>query len=188
MPGDFPGTKGFKNIIVFGAARIDDPGKGVEYAIDALNRPVEIAPELAAKSVAVFLGHVRNPNTFNDLRFPHIHVGTISNQLSLHSNSTLTANSKVVLSTSLVDTLPSTLIEGMSCGAAPVSFGMGGHIDIIDHLQTGYIARYLDSNDIADGIIWALSSGIRRDKQHKAIADRFSANAIALRYLALIDR
>ena len=185
LPGDFPGTKGFKNIIVFGAARIDDPVKGVQYAIEALNLLVEQAPEFAAGSVAVFFGNVRNPDIFHELNFPHIHVGTINNPLSLQQ---LYANSKVVLSTSLVETLPGTLIEGMSCGAVPVSFSMGGQIDIIDHLQTGYLANYLDSRDIARGIMWAITSGIRRDRQHKVVVDRFSATAIARRYLALIER
>lgn len=185
LPGSFPGTKDFKNIISFGAARIDDPIKGVEYAIEALNILVEREPWIAANSVAVFFGYVRDPNTFNNLRFPHLHVGRITNPLSLQQ---LYATSKVILSTSLYETLGGTLIEGMSCGAVPVSFGMGGQIDIIDHLQTGYIAEYLDSNDIANGILWAYKANLSRETLHKKIKERFSASAIAKRYLALSDR
>lgn len=183
--GAFPGTKGFKNIITFGAARLDDPVKGLQYAIDALNLLVLRAPEFAAKSVAVFFGNVRNPHIFEDLRFPHIHVGTINDPVALQQ---LYATSKIVLSTSLYETLPGTIIEGMSCGAVPVAFGRGGQTDIIDHEETGYVAEYLDCDDVANGILWAASAGIRRDRLHKVVVDKFSANAIARRYLTLIDR
>lgn len=184
-PGEFPGTKGFKNIIVFGAARLDIPIKGLKYAIEALNILVEEHPEFAAKSVAVFYGNVRDAEIFNTLRFPHLLTGTINDPLALQQ---LYSHAKIVLSTALYEILPGTLIEGMSSGAIPVAFGMGGQVDIIDHKENGYIAEYLNSRDVAEGILWAAASGIKREKQHQYVVNRFSANAIANRYLALIER
>lgn len=176
----FGGGK-YRRVIAFGAAKLDDPVKGIGYAIDALNM---LHDEGAAEdTVAVFFGQQVAPDLFVGLRFPHIACGTITSQSELHN---LLAHSDVILSTSLYETLGGTLIEGMSAGAVPVSFGEGGQVDIIDHKVTGYIAEYCNPRDVAEGIKWALASGLNREHQHKVIAERFDAVAIAERYLKLI--
>lgn len=173
----------FKNIIAFGAAKLDDPVKGLTYAIDALNILMNEAPEIAAGSVAVFFGKTDRDDLFHKLRFPHLACGTINDHTVLHQ---LLVQTKVILSTSLYETLGGTLIEGMSAGATPVSFGRGGQTDIIDHKVTGYIAEYCNPRDVAEGIKWALAANLDREKQHETIRRRFNANDIALRYLSLI--
>lgn len=175
----------YKYVICFGAVSIEDPVKGVGYAIDALNILVDEHPEIAARSIAIFFGRVRSDNLFEKLRFPYLACGTLRDHVTLHQ---LYCASKVVLSTSLYECLSGTLIEGQSSGAIPVSFGRGGQADIIDHKVNGYIARYLDPHDIARGIIWAVNSGISREDLHDSVARRFSAPAIAQRYIDLIDR
>jgi glycosyltransferase involved in cell wall biosynthesis len=74
----------------------------------------------------------------------------------------------------------------MSAGATPVSFGRGGQIDIIDHKVTGYIAEYCNPRDVAEGIRWALTANLDREKQHEIIRQRFNARDIAEKYLSLI--
>ena len=172
-----------RHVIAFGAAKLDDPVKGIRYAIDALNILADRSPDLTAESVAIFFGKMDNSELLNDLRFPHKAVGTISDSAALHR---LLVQTDVILSTSLYETLGGTLIEGMSAGATPVSFGEGGQVDIIDHKSTGYIANYLDPNDVADGIRWAINARLDRDRQHQVISDRFNACDIALKYLSLI--
>lgn len=175
----------YKHIIVFGAAKLDDKVKGVEYAIQALNILKEESPELAAESVALFFGEVVNPQLFADLQFPHITYGSITNHAELHR---LYTQTNVVLSTSRFEMLPGTLIEGMSCGATPVTFGVGGQTDIVDHKLTGYVARYLDARDVAEGLRWALTANLDRDMLHNEIVKRFDAHHIARSYLALLDK
>ena len=93
-----------------------------------------------------------------------------------------------MLSSSLYETLPGTVIEGQAAGAFPVSFGEGGQPDIITHGRTGYIARYLDTADLAEGLRVALSQPVPREVLRESVAARFSAEAVAGRYLSLIGR
>ncbi len=183
-PLSHPVAKYFNNVICFGAQRLDDPVKGLNYAIDALNIIVDEDPEVASHCVAIFFGHTRNDEAFQRLRFPHIIYGTISDHETLHS---LYCASKIVLSTSIYETLPDTVAEGQASGAIPVVFGNGGQTDFIDHMVNGYIARFPDIRDIAKGIKWALQADIPRQYLHRSVAEKFSADVIADRYLKLIE-
>lgn len=174
-----------KRLIVMGAARLDDPVKGFPYALEALNLLAERHPDIATRSQAVFFGAIRNPALLDELRFPHVHVGTIHSPAVLRQ---LYAAGSVVLSTSLYETLPGTLIEGQASGCVPVTFGRGGQGDIVDHQVNGYIARYRSAESIADGIRWALSAPVDCQFLHQHVAERFAAPIIARRYINLFNR
>lgn len=172
------------NVIIFGAARLDDPIKGLDYAIDALNYIFDNHPEVANTSAVYFFGQIKNPEALGRLRFSHRHFGIINDFKIIRY---LCSVAKVVLSTSLYETLPGTLIEGQAGGAIPVTFGMGGQKDIVEHLKTGYIARYKDSRDIAEGIMWAFKANIPRERLHESVEQRFSSHAVARRYIELFS-
>lgn len=178
--------------IVFGAANLLDPVKGLDIAIDALNRFADFAPDLASETEVTFFGDARKPDAFSRLRVPCVHVGTVRGNDALRA---IYQGADVVLSASRYETLGGTLAEGMACGAVPVSFGEGGQVDFITHLRNGYIARYLDADDLAAGIRWAISArkgetseplAIAPDALHAHISDLFSPRAVALRYLELL--
>ena len=174
-----------KKVIGMGAARLDDPIKGLKYAVDALNHLFDHNPELSNNAEAIFFGELRDPEALADLRFPHRHVGRISDPTLLRR---LYTRCSVVVSSSLYETLPGTLVEAQASGALPVSFGEGGQSDIIDHKKNGYIARYLDVEDMAAGIEWALSQEPDRDALHETVRERFASDAIARRYIELFNR
>ena len=48
--------------------------------------------------------------------------------------------------------LPITLLESLVAGTPSVAFGIGGVPDIVRHMETGYLCRYKDSEDLARGI------------------------------------
>lgn len=171
-----------RKLIIMGAARLDDPIKGIEYAIDALNILFDNYPAIANKCTAVFFGTLRNPAILDKLRFPHSWVGRINDPETVRA---LYACSKVVLSTSLYETLPGTLIEGQAAGCLPVTFGSGGQKDIVTHLKDGYIAKYRDAVDVANGIRWALEEKVDRDALHESVRERFSSNEVAKKYIEL---
>lgn len=173
-----------KNIILIGAARLDDPIKGLDYAIEALNIIADNNPQIADTSLAVLFGAVRNPETLKRLRFPHRHLGRVNNAEMIAN---LYASAKVVISTSLCETLPGTLIEGQAAGCTPVSFGNGGQEDIIDHKKTGYIARFKDAADVAKGILWALGNPIDRDSLHREVERKFGSDSVAKAYIDLFN-
>lgn len=184
--GDFPllNIDYSRDIIVMGAARLDDSIKGIEYAVEALNILFDNYPQIANKCTAVFFGSIRNPAVLGNLRFPHSWVGRINDPVTVRA---LYACSKVVLSTSLYETLPGTLIEGQAAGCLPVTFGAGGQKDIVTHMKDGYIAKYRDAQDIAAGIRWALSTEIDRNALHESVRARFSSAEIARKYMDLFN-
>ncbi len=167
-----------KKLVVMGAARLDDPIKGFDIAIDALNRVDR------NDITAIFFGEIRDKSLLERLKAPYVSIGTITDATTLHD---VYAHSSVVLSTSHYETLPGTLIEGMASGCVPVSFGHGGQPDIIDHMSTGYIARYLDASDIASGIRWSLDTPPSTEEMRKAIIQRFSSSNIAYQYINLFE-
>lgn len=162
-------------LIAMGAARLDDPVKGLPLAVEALNT---LAGSGAA---AVFFGELRDRHALDGLRMPYVHLGTIDDRRTLAD---IYAHAAVVLSSSHWETLPGTLVEAQAAGAYPVAFRHGGQPDIIDHPHTGWLATYPDTAALAAGIRHGLKVAPPRQVLHDAAA-RFDAAAVAARYLAL---
>lgn len=171
-----------KQLIIMGAARLDDPIKNLPLAIEALNLLAESRPDLADRSLAVFYGSVRDPRAFDSLRFPHELTGRIDSHEKIRE---LYASGTVVLSTSHFETLPGTLIEGMAAGCTPVAAGRGGQGQIVDDTVTGYLPTSTPEA-VAAALAKALDNPFDREAQHEAIAAKFSSQVIARRYVELI--
>jgi len=171
-----------RHIVLMGAARLDDPVKGLPVAVDALNRLA--AAGYASRVLPVFFGGLRDYNALDGLRIPFVYLGTVSDPVRLRA---LFAHARAVVSSSLYETLPGTLIEGQAAGAYPVSFGRGGQCDIIDPPRTGYIARWLDAGDMAAGLARAIDMTPDRHALRESVRARFSASAVARRYILLFD-
>ena len=167
-------------LVVMCAARLDDSIKDLPAAIAALNLYNGSEP-----LTAVFCGNIRNRALLEGLTVPYVWLGNISDPARLAE---IYAHCDAVLSSSQFESLPSTLIEGMAAGAAPVGFGGDGRDEIIDHLSTGYLARKGDVADFARGIEWVIATRPDRDHQHLAAAERFDAPLIAGRYIKLFQR
>lgn len=165
-----------RKLVIMGAARLDDPIKGFDMAIDTLNRLTDLPVS------AVFFGALRNPAILENLKVPYLHLGPVTSRQIIHD---LYAHADVVLSSSQCETLPGTLIEGMASGCVPVSFLSGGQGDIVDHGSTGYLAPLGDTASLAKGIRQALAGRFDAAAIRAAVAARFSAPEIASRYLAL---
>lgn len=171
-----------KSLIVMGAARLDDPIKGLQVAVDALNVLVTERPDLMDRCQAVFYGDLRDLSALDKLRFPYVHTGRISDSGVLRE---LFACATVVLSTSLFETLPGTIIEGMAAGCTPVTTGNGGQRDIVTDGETGYITTG-DPVEISRALASAIDHPFDRQVQHHAIVSRFGAAGIARRFIRAI--
>lgn len=165
-----------KKIIVMGAARLDDPVKGLDYAVEALNK-------LGRKSVvAVFYGALKNPDALSGLKVPHVYLGTLS-QADIRE---LFACADVVMSSSLYESLPGTLVEGMAAGCTPVAFDSGGQCDIITDKSVGYLVPPYDTDAFAAALAAALDSPVDAAVLCRHVREKFSADAVAERYLKLL--
>lgn len=189
LPSETDDLVGRKKVI-FGAARLDDPVKGLPI----LKRSLEILcrdyPEVADATELVTFGAFKNPESATGFALPHTHLGVLSSAADVAD---AYRNSQVVVSSSLWETLPGTLVEGQANGCIPVSFDRGGQRDIIEHGKTGYIAHFEEGDDVgnarrlAEAISEALTSAhstIRGDML-RSVIERFDSDAIASQYEAL---
>jgi glycosyltransferase involved in cell wall biosynthesis len=168
--------------IAMGAARLDDPIKGLPIAIEALNHLADHRPELARRAPLLLFGSVRNHRALDSLRYPHTMLGPVANSMEVLSRSA------VVLSTSLYETFGLTLLEGLAAGCIPVTFGNSGQAEVVSHLRNGYVADSRSALSIAKGIEWALTqSSLTPEALRAEAARRFSPEAVGRQWDALLQ-
>lgn len=181
-----------KRLILMGAARLDDPIKGFPMAIEALES-VE-----ACNAMAVFFGAIRDPSVFRSpsiiksakpwtidnpiaaLSMPHRWLGPVKDAAMLRE---LYSRACVVISSSLYETLPGTLIEGQAAGCVPVAFDSGGQSDIIDSPATGFLVPPYDTTAFATAIYGAVNTTFDREALRESVQKKFSATAVAEKYI-----
>lgn len=178
-----------KHLILFGAARLDAPIKGIHILLEAIRHLItrhQFAPE---ELHLVLFGAAKHPEQL----FPQIPV-TYSN-LGLVKDSSILSQlysaADVTVSASLYETFGQTLIEAQACGCLPVSFGNSGQADIIRHKENGYLADYLSAESLAEGIRWALTQGaaeISRDSLRANVAKKYSGEVVAKQYIQLYQK
>lgn len=169
-----------KKIILFCAARIDDPVKNLPLAIDALNL---LAGSHAEDIMAVFVGNMRHSGALDRLSLPHIHTALVSDPELMRS---YMAHADVVLSTSHYESFGATLLEGQASGAVPVGLVHDGRADIIADGISGYAASE-NADSVAQAIDRALSRPISPERLQHA-ASRFDYRNIAARYTVLFEK
>lgn len=182
--------------ILFGAARLDDPIKGLPILAEATHIIYKEHPELAERMELITFGGVKDAASLKDFGIAHTHLGVVKGEEKVRE---VYESSDILVSASSYETLPGTLVEAQAYGCIPVSFNQGGQSDIIDHLSTGYIAEYSDSphtaaRNLAAGILWAVNLINDKDLRLKAIAgmrenvlSKFSQQAITHKYIGLIE-
>jgi glycosyltransferase involved in cell wall biosynthesis len=67
----------------------------------------------------------------------------------------------VFVTPSLADNFPTTVLECQACGTPVVGFDVGGIPDMIKHKDNGYLAKYKDADDLANGIKFCLETKIK---------------------------
>ncbi len=164
-------------LIVFCAARIDDPVKDLDAAIDALNRVAVTHP----RARAIIIGACKSPDALARLRMPYVAPGMITDTVRLRA---IFAHADVILSSSRYESFGATLVEGQAAGATPVGLIHDGRADIITDGVTGYAAT--DRTDLARAIGRALDAPIPRAAL-TAAANRFSDTTVARRYIDLYN-
>jgi glycosyltransferase involved in cell wall biosynthesis len=152
-----------KRIICFGSdSGVENPYKGWKYLEEALLLLKEEDFEL------LIFGSDYDPIIARKFPFKINFTGKLSDEYSLK----LIFNAiDLFVSPSLADNAPQTIIESMICGAPVVGFNIGGIPDMIEHKKSGYLAKYMDSVDLAKGIEYIL---------HTTDYDNISENAIKM--------
>ena len=171
-----------KKIILFAAAKVSDKRKGIDYLI--------AASKLMANKVKNYIFLIAGSNSEEivaQLAIPaHNAMYVSSEQMPDMYNV-----SDVFVTPSLQENLPNTIMESMACGTPCVGFNVGGIPEMIDHKQNGYIAKYKDAEDLANGLIWVLeladSNNLSANARKKA-EDNYSETIVANQYIEIYNK
>ena len=171
-------------VIVFGAARIDEPIKGFDLLLSALNI-LKNQKNIDCNDIRLILfGSIKNPELLQQIPIKYTHEGYIDDEDRL---SLIYSAANATVSASHYETFGQTLIEAQACGSLPVAFRGSGPDDIINHKENGYLADNLSAESLADGIRWALNANISPRDLRRSVTRRYSESTVAYRYIELYN-
>lgn len=119
-------------------------------------------PETGSRLHLVLFGGLKSRDKLRDVPVSYTYLGTVRQTADL---SRLYGAADVLVSASYYETFGQTLIEAQACGCVPVAFGGSGQQDIISHKANGYLADYLSTRSLAEGIYWAMTEGAHLSRQ-----------------------
>lgn len=166
-----------KKIIMFGAVEsgTKNQAKGFNYLLSALEYLD------CQKYYLIIFGHVRE-----ELRFPRELeqkcVGYIEEEEEMVE---LYNMADVFVNPSLQESFGYTVCEAMACGTPVVGFPVGGIKEQIMHNENGYLAKYLDAQDLAKGIAYCGEHSSELKEKARVAAERYSLDKIGNRYVEL---
>ncbi|HEY8659456.1 MAG TPA: glycosyltransferase [Hanamia sp.] len=166
-----------ETVIAFGAVKVNSPYKGWTYLQQALEI-LSQDKDFSNTTILIF-GSGYDKQIANAIPFKTKFMGYLKDDYSV----ILTYNaSDVFIVPSIADNQPTTVMESMCCGTPVVGFDIGGIPDMINHKVNGYLAKYKNSEDIADGIRFCIKNKIRGK-----ILPSFEKNEIVKKHLDIIN-
>ncbi|HDY85449.1 MAG TPA: glycosyltransferase, partial [Methylophaga sp.] len=97
----------------------------------------------------------------------------------------------VMVVPSLQESFGQTAVESMACGTPVVAFGATGLLDIVDHLENGYLATPYDTSDLARGIEIMLNADNYAELCQNArdkILREFDSSIVADKFIELYEK
>jgi len=140
-----------KKLILFGTVKISDERKGIHYLIKAVEF---LSQQPEASNIELVIFGKTNSNLLDIFTLKVNYLNYLSNEEDIIA---LYNAVDVYVTPSLEENLPNTIMESMSCGTPCVGFNIGGIPEMIDHQQNGYVAEYMNAQDMANGIHWVLN-------------------------------
>jgi|APHig6443717817_1056837.scaffolds.fasta_scaffold11926_3 glycosyltransferase involved in cell wall biosynthesis len=143
-------------IVAFGAFSISSAYKGWNELLKALN--ILSSGGLYKDLTVLVFGGGYDREIADKIQFKTRFMGFLKDEYS----TVLVYNSiDVFVTPSLADNFPTTVLECQACGTPVVGFDVGGIPDIIKHRENGYLAKYRDPEDLANGISFCLENKTR---------------------------
>lgn len=176
-----------KKLLLFGSVKITDKRKGIDYLVEACNQIASQYPEFSKQLGVVVFGSQAEQYA-SLFPFPIYSMNYVSNEKELVD---IYNAVDLYVTPSLQDNLPNTIVEAMACGIPCVGFNVGGIPQMIDHLHNGYVAEYQSSQDLANGIHWALTEGeyenLSEEACRKAVSC-YSEGNISKKYIDVYNK
>jgi glycosyltransferase involved in cell wall biosynthesis len=173
-----------KKLVLFGAiGGTEDKRKGFHLLEAALK---QLSNTSWKDCIELVVFGANRPKEPLDLGFPIHYLGKLQDELSLR---VAYAAADVLIAPSIEEAFGQVASESLACGTPVIVFANTGLMDIVEHQQNGYVAKYCDTEDLATGITWVLEDLDRHKKMRleaRAKAEREYASEVqANRYLNL---
>jgi len=170
------------HIILFVSQRVNNPNKGMHYLVEACQLLAHKHGDHFQNTVVTILGGHAEEIALQ-LPFQTCALGYVNDERRI---ATVYNAADVFVLPSLSENLPNTIMEAMACGVPCVGFRVGGIPEEIDHQETGYVADYCNSEDLARGLYYVLEEAdaelLSRNCVHK-VAQCYSQQSVANRYM-----
>jgi len=164
-------------IIAFGAFSVSSAYKGWPELLKALK--ILSATYQKDEITILIFGSGQNNEISGTVPFRTRFMGFLKDEYS----TVLVYNAADVFVTpSLADKLPTTVLECLACGTPVAGFNVGGIPDMISHLENGYLAKYRDPEDLANGIRYLLEGKVKGK-----LLPEFAKNVLVRKHIDLIN-
>lgn len=173
-----------KRLVLISAMNVaDDPRKGFHLLIPALKR---IAEDNSNSNIELVVLGASKPASPLDIGLKVHYMGKMQDDIS---QVVLYSAIDVLVAPSMQENLSNTVLETLFCGRPVVAFDIGGMPDMISHMKNGYLAKPLESDALAAGILWVLENNIRwqmlSSHARETATGRYSKSIIAEQYANL---
>jgi len=171
-----------KKLVLFGAmGATTDPRKGFKELEQAL-------AQLDSDNIELIVFGSSQPKAPQCFKQKTHYLGQLHDDLSLR---VLYSAADVMVVPSLQENLSNAIMESLACGTPVVGFGVGGNSDLIEHEQTGFLAKPFQVSDLAFGLDWVLNAPNYNDLCQNArdkVLSEFDSKVVVEKYVALYDK
>jgi len=173
-----------KKLVLFGAANMKDPRKGMDLLMRTFRNLYHTYPQLRDQLELVAFG--KNASAFDEhvpFRIHPFHRVNFQKDMAR-----LYQAADLFVLPSQQDNLPNTVVESLSCGTPVVAFRTGGVPEMIQHGSSGYLADAGKWRELGNGIISFLE-----DNQQAGIFARefamqnFESGKVASQYQGIYE-
>lgn len=133
-----------KVLLLYGAATLHARHKGMDLLMGALE---VLDGEVAEKCCLVVVGGEAGVSEVGGMKC--LSLGSISTEEDMAK---VYQACDVFLCPSREDNFPNTVAEASACGLPTIAFNTGGLADMIDHLETGYLAQPFSIDSYSEGV------------------------------------
>ncbi|MBW4493213.1 MAG: glycosyltransferase family 4 protein [Oscillatoria princeps RMCB-10] len=172
-----------KQLVLFGAIYTSEPRKGFQLLEPALQ---SLSKSGWKDRIELAIFGSSQPENPIDTGFKYHYLGRFEDDISLAA---VYSAADVMVVPSIQESFGQTAFEALACGTPVVAFNATGLKDIVEHRQTGYLARPYEIEDLALGIAWVLENPDRHQKLSQRARQKaeqeFTVELQARRYLSL---
>lgn len=171
-------------VIAFGAL---GGQQDVRKGFDLLREALKVLRQTENNYEIIIFGQ-DTPENPEELGFPIHYTGHLNADSDLCN---LYSAADVMIVPSRQEAFGQTASEAHACGTPVVAFNATGLMDIVDHKQTGFLAKPFDPASLAEGIKWVLDNNeneeLSKNARKKAVS-LWSYEVVAEQYKAIYEK